>query len=244
MHVLETTYFNIIVWGTLTHSDSKDCVISRAHDVLQCSQNPKHSIFLSHSGAQKAFVEQLYVDFEAENQSPFFDKASHCLKRGEVFAPPILKAVKECKVAIFIVTEQFLTSKWPMLELLTCIDAQKKGNPGLKLFPVLFEGLNFEDLKETSRWEKTWETLEKLEKSTKHKSAKISVENCKEAVRTLRSTLALRFESFQGSEVKLRKAIVKDTLKLLALPPDIYIGDIQGVDRLCKVSTDLLGNPS
>lgn len=241
MHVLETSHFNIIVWGIFPHSDLKDhCVISRAHDVLQCSQTPKHSIFLSHSGAQKPFVEQLYTDFKDENQFPFFDKSSHSLKSGEEFVSPMLQAAKECEVAIFIVTEQFLTSKWPMLELLTCIEAQKKGNPGLKLFPVLFDGLNFEDLKEISRWEKTWEILEE---STKEKTGKITVENCKKAVRKLGSTKGLIFESFSGSEVELRKAIVKDTLKLLAPTPDIDVEDLQGADRLCKVSTDLLGNP-
>jgi hypothetical protein len=240
VHVLETSHFNIIVWGIFSHSDLKDCVIFRAHDVPQCSQTSKYTIFLSHSGAQKPFVEQLYRDFVDENQCPFFDQASRSLKRGEEFASRILKAAKECEVAIFIVTEQFLTSKWPMLELLTCIEAQKEGNPGLKLLPVLFDGLKFEDLHEISRWEKTWEILEK---STKEKTVTITVENCKEAVRKLRSTNGLSFERFSGSEVKLRKAIVKDTLKLLALTPDIDIEDIQGTDRLCKVSTDLLGNP-
>ena len=88
-------------------------------------------------------------------------------------------------MAIFLLTEQFLTNKWPMLELLTCIEAQKKGNPGLKLFPVLFDGLKFKDLHEISRWEKTWEILEE---STKEKPAKITVENCKVAVHKLRST--------------------------------------------------------
>lgn len=185
-------------------------------------------------------MEQLYRDFVDENQFPFFDQASHSLKRGEEFASPILKAAKECEVAIFIVTEQFLTSKWPMLELLTCIEAQKKGNPGLKLLPVLYDGLKFKDFHEISRWDKTWEILEK---STKEKTVKITVENCKEAVHKLRSTLGLSSESFPGSEVKLRKAIVKHTLKLLAPTPDIDIEGIQGADRLCKVSTDLLGNP-
>ena len=223
-----------------SHSDLKDCVISRAHDVPQCSQTSKYTIFLSHNGVQKPFVEQLYRDFVDENQFPFFDQASDSLKRGEEFAPLILKAAKDCEVAIFTVTEQFLTSKWPMLELLTCIEAQKKGNPGLKLLPVLLDGLKFQDLHEISRWEKTWETLEKL---TKEKTVKITVENCKKAVRKLRSTLGLNSGSFPGSEVKLQKAIVKDTLKLLAPTPDIDIEGIQGADRLCKVSTDLLGNP-
>ena len=130
-------------------------------------------------------MEQLYTDLKDENQFPFFDKASHSLKSGEEFASPILQAAKECEVAIFMLTEQFLTNKWPMLELLTCIEAQKKGNPGLKLFPVLFDGLKFEDLHEISRWEKTWEILEE---STKEKPAKITVENCKVAVHKLRST--------------------------------------------------------
>lgn len=34
-----------------------------------------HNIFLSHSGAQKNFVEQLCEDLQRAKQSPFFDKS-------------------------------------------------------------------------------------------------------------------------------------------------------------------------
>jgi len=43
----------------------------------------KHNVFLSHSGVQKNFVEQLCVDLQRAQQSPFFDKH---LPRGEAFA--------------------------------------------------------------------------------------------------------------------------------------------------------------
>ena len=44
---------------------------------LVCSEHvlePKHKVFLSHSGAQKDFVEQLCVDLQRLDRYPFIDK--------------------------------------------------------------------------------------------------------------------------------------------------------------------------
>ena len=44
---------------------------------------PKHTIFMSHSGAQKNFVEQLCEDLIRAKQAPFFDKRPDSLPKGE-----------------------------------------------------------------------------------------------------------------------------------------------------------------
>lgn len=214
-----------------THSSEQFFGSSTSSEAFLSSQ-PAHEIFLSHSGRQKAFVEQLYKDFESEGQYPFFDVTSHSLPKGEKFPPRVFKAARECKVAVIILTEDFLTTKWPMMELITFVDAQKTINPRLKLLPVLYNRLSFEDL-QVDRWKKEWIKLENLSSHGRDLSNILTLKKCAEALKTLRKVNALKDYK---SDVELRMAIVKDTIKLLPEKPDTDMKEIQGADRLCEVS--------
>lgn len=110
--------------------------------LLRCTSNvcrrisefqPKHDIFLSHSGQEKAFVEQLYHDLKRMNQRPFFDQESNCLPKAQKSAPEIIEAAEQCRVGVVVVSEGCLTSKWPMLELSRFVEC------GVKLFPLFFK---------------------------------------------------------------------------------------------------------
>eukprot|EP01018_Ginkgo_biloba_P038927 Gb_26205 [translate_table: standard] len=59
-----------------------------------------HQIFLSHSGAQKNYVEQLHNDLKAENMSSFFDKDPESLPKGREFPQRIFKATASCKMSV------------------------------------------------------------------------------------------------------------------------------------------------
>ena len=201
------------------------------------SQEPSHTIFLSHSGSQKQFVEQLYHEFENEGHYPFFDREHHSLEIGKEFPPRIFQAAKECKVAVIILTEQFLRSKWPMLELLTFVDAQKEFNREMHLFPVLFNGLKVEDLHE-HLWREEWEKLVMLDSEGKHPS-RLTLEKCAEALRKLRKVNMLDIKNYNGSYYRLCKAIVESALRLLPQDSDSDMKDIQGAGRLCEVSKNL-----
>jgi hypothetical protein len=52
-----------------------------AFDARRCLSElmPEHTIFLSHSGQEKSFVEQLCEDLKCVNHSPFFD---YCAVKG------------------------------------------------------------------------------------------------------------------------------------------------------------------
>ena len=73
----------------------------------------KHKIFLSHSGAQKDFVEYLCGELEKHHHFPFFDKRSSSLPKGDRFPELILKAAQECQMAIVVISEEYFLLKWP-----------------------------------------------------------------------------------------------------------------------------------
>jgi hypothetical protein len=105
----------------------------------------KHKVFLSHSGAQKNFVEQLCVDLERYDRYPFFDKRRHSLGIGQHFPKAIFQAIRQCQVGVVILSEEFFTrTKWPMLELAALVESKKQSsNSELVIMPV-FLGISRE----------------------------------------------------------------------------------------------------
>jgi len=80
---------------------------------------PKHKIFLSHSGAQKTFVVQLCKDLEDLNYFPFFiiNVPTHYLQEKGI-KPKSLMLPKIAKYLWWLIlSREYLSSKWPMLEL-------------------------------------------------------------------------------------------------------------------------------
>ena len=74
---------------------------------------------------QKPFTEHLCEKLEAIQHYAFFDKRLDCLRKGEKFYPPLMKAAEECLVAILVLSDEFVTkSKWPMMELNMFVKAQ------------------------------------------------------------------------------------------------------------------------
>jgi hypothetical protein len=71
------------------------------------SLESKHKVFLSHSGAQKDFVEHLCVDLERCDRYPFFDKRRNSFRIGEKFPKLIFDAIEQCWVAVVVLSESF-----------------------------------------------------------------------------------------------------------------------------------------
>ncbi|KAG0615271.1 hypothetical protein M758_5G028000 [Ceratodon purpureus] len=196
---------------------------------------PKHKIFLSHSGAQKDFVRQLCKDLEAETHFPFFDQRSSSLLKGKKFAPEIIAAAQQCRVAVIVLSEEYLTSKWPMIELVEFVKAKKSDNPELELFPLFFK-ISVHDLGAKSfeyRWKTAWADIAKDDPD------RFKLSWCTKALRELRGSNGLKFQDFQHSEVFYREAIVKEIS--LLLPPDLLddTSDVIGYDRLCKTTAGM-----
>ena len=224
-----------------------DCIVS-----FRCLElhKTKHKIFLSHAGAEKSFVEQLCLDLERKGYSfPFFDQRSHSLPKGKDFAPLILEAAKQCHVAVIVLSEKYLTSKWPMIELGEFYEAKRGANPRLNVLPLFFK-ISIQDLDDSSidmHWMPKWKEYASVDK-------RIDVKKWREAVKSLPKVNGFIFEQpqathkeitgvFYRSEVEYRSAITQAILELS--PPDLLYGTCEtvvGYDRLCKVRWILISN--
>ena len=188
-----------------------------------------HEIFLSHSGAQNEFVEQLCVELESRLRFPFFDKRPSSLPKGERFPDLIKAAVAQCKMMVVVVSNEYFTSKWPMIELNGFMQATKK-DKNLKILP-LFYGLNVEEFSDSRRhkkWFKKWETMAKAD-------ARIKVAEWKESLKLFGAFNGLVYERHSKEVVAYRKEIVSNICK--SIPSNIKYDEshVQGRSKLCQV---------
>jgi hypothetical protein len=155
-----------------------------------------HEIFLSHSGAQKDFVDQLCVDLERAKRTPFFDRRS--LSKGEEFGQQLLTAAQECAVAVVVVSEEYFSrSKWPMLELTAIVQAPSRP----RILPLfLLSCKEFKKPKRRQRWFALWEEWAKAD-------PRVRPSAWKEALRVLEGRTGMEFVR-QTGEVAYRKDIV------------------------------------
>lgn len=190
----------------------------------------KHKVFLSYSGAQRNFTEQLCKDLEAEHYFPFFDRQSNSLPKGEKFPHLIFEAARRCHVAVLVLSNEFFTrSKWPMLELSAFVQAQNTStNNHLKILP-LFLGISVKKFKQASRrngWRRVWEKW----KTTDAKN--IDVEEWIKATKSVDSQNGLEYIKGDG-EVKYRTKVVDAIRKLVR--PDLRwdVSHVQAMPQLC-----------
>ncbi|KAG0589462.1 hypothetical protein KC19_1G022000 [Ceratodon purpureus] len=191
-------------------------------------------VFLSHAGKQKPFVIDLYNDFikwpRCPTIKPFFDQSDDSLPKGEEFPELIFEAAQKCTVAVVILTKEYVTSKWPMLELLAFVKAQKT-NPALKLLPVFYDGQptsNFDDSLVLA-----WKAMEPKSDGKSSDRITISVDSCKEALRKLRKSNGLILTNNKSLQ-SLRDDIVKEVVKFLPPSCELDTENVQGCLRLCK----------
>jgi hypothetical protein len=212
--------------------------------LCRCLTRREHEVFLSHSGEQKPFVYDLFKDFRNcsrfQFNEPFFDVQDESLPKGEEWRDRLVKAARNCKVAVLILTKEYLISHWPMLELLHFIDARKTGhNPDIKLIPVFYGGLLPSDLGDQvieDRWKAEWEKIIGMGSSSKLRKISLTVELCKEALSILKHINGILAQSFKSFEL-LRKDIVSKVLKHLPSGFDPEEDpNVEGCRRLCDVS--------
>ena len=184
-------------------------------------------MFLSHSGAQKSFVEQLCVDLERCDRYPFFDRRRYSLPIGENFPKLIFEAIEHCEVGVVILSEEFFTrSKWPMLELVAMTKNSQKNK--LKIIPV-FLSISLEqvkDAKNQKNWQSVW-------RGWKQKDKRIDIEGWCEALKALGPINSLVFDG--ANEVSFRKKIVEAVCDVVLPEARWKDSHVQGRLRLCKV---------
>ena len=188
-----------------------------------------HKIFLSYSGAQAGFAEQLCVELKRLDHHPFFDKdRKYSLPIGEEFPPLLFKAIKQCEVGVVILSEEYFTrSKWPMTELAAMA---KRKDKGFVIIPVYFGISRSEcrNLVNQRRWLKTWKQWAKS-------GARINIEEWKQAFTLFGPINGLIYEE-RSSEVKFGDDIVEAVCQ--KVPPATMWDDshVRAKSRFCKVS--------
>lgn len=162
-------------------------------------------VFLSHSGTQNDFVRQLHRDLTRQHVSCFFDEDQNSLPLAQRFPPLIFRAAETCKIAVLVLSKEFVRSKWPMLELSAFISAMNsEKNPNLKLLPIFFM-ITPKELSQITKDSPEWDTLG-VSNDTRDK--------WHVALKVVRSINGLSF-SQGGDEVQLRDKVVKEICFLL-----------------------------
>jgi len=201
-----------------------------ANILLLCRDNNFHSIFLSHSGAQKSFVEQLCLNIKRYDRYPFFDKCRDSLPIGCHFPSLIFDAIKRCRVGVVVLSEEFFSqSKWPMLEFVAMVKRQTH-DPNFIIMPVFLHIKRAECRKKVNRdrWlTKHWQAWAKEDK-------RINLNKWQEALEVFGRINGVSLND-KFDEVKCRGEIVEALIK--AVPPLTRWDDshVQGRSRMCVV---------
>ncbi|XP_057824269.1 uncharacterized protein LOC131036401 isoform X1 [Cryptomeria japonica] len=96
-------------------------------------------VFLCHSGKQKIPVRELHKELTNKGVSCFFDEDPQRLPLAEKFPARIFEAAEKCRIAVLVISKDFIHSKWPMLELSALLKAKSSGkNPHMKILPLFF----------------------------------------------------------------------------------------------------------
>ncbi|KAF5453804.1 hypothetical protein F2P56_023523 [Juglans regia] len=96
----------------------------------------KHDVFLSFHGedTRKAFTDHLYVSLKKKGIIAFRDDEK--LERGTFIAPELLKAIEESKHAVVVLSPNYASSRWCLIELAKIVECMKK--TGLTVLPVFY----------------------------------------------------------------------------------------------------------
>ncbi|XP_065634102.1 disease resistance protein RPV1-like [Quercus suber] len=98
------------------------------------ARGSKHDVFISFRGedTRKKFTDHLYAGLEKKGISTFRDDEK--LERGTPIGPGLFKAIKESRFAIVILSSDYASSRWCLIELAKIVDCMKK--TGLVVLPV------------------------------------------------------------------------------------------------------------
>ncbi|KAG0570620.1 hypothetical protein KC19_6G175600 [Ceratodon purpureus] len=194
----------------------------------------KHRIFLSHSGAQKDFVEILCEALENHGRFPFFDRRPSSLPKGESFPELILTAARQCRMGVVVVSEEYFMSKWPMIELDAFVQTwltqkEQQSETKLKIVP-LFYGLSlveFEKEERRAAWYSRWEDLAKEDE-------RININSWKVSLRQLKRFNGIEYYPRTTGLMAYREEIVKQICR--EVPADVKWDDshVQGGSKLCQ----------
>jgi hypothetical protein len=219
---------------------------------------PRHDLFLSHSGIDKDFTGLLAKLLDGAGYFLFFDKDRRSLPPGEDVRHTLFAAARQCRVLIVILSESFFTySEWPMLELSAFVEA-KKEKSDVSILPV-YLGLTREkfakgedklskDKINRDDWYSIWAKWKEDETKGQDKSMEsgkpaIDIGKWKEALELL-DAISGKYTSCEYTQISGFQGLLDETLREVCgrIAPRIAFSDsaVQGKERLCNVRTAFL----
>ena len=189
----------------------------------------KYKVFVNHSGAQKPFVEHLCEQLERHWRFAFFNKCHERLPTGKYFPHLIFQTIQQCYVGVVILSEEFFTSKWSMMELLAMVEEVERGNSKFKIIPVFFHISceEFYDPINRTPWISCWQELASDEKNKE----RIVVDKW-EAALDLEYLMPVNGLVYDGSnELSFEKVVVDAVCAIV--PAETQFAT---TSRMCKVS--------
>ncbi|GKA64599.1 TMV resistance protein N-like protein [Tanacetum coccineum] len=92
------------------------------------SNHTRFDVFLSFSGedTRHSFTDHLYAALIRAGISTFRDNDG--MERGQDLEPELVKAIKESKASIVVISENYAKSRWCLDELLLILDQRRKFN--------------------------------------------------------------------------------------------------------------------
>lgn len=92
---------------------------------------------------------------------PFFYKREDSLPIGQNFPQLIFDAIAGCHVGVVILSEEFFTSKWPMMELVAMVDEVEKRKESFKIKPVFLRisPNKTGNVENRSQWRAEWQEM-------------------------------------------------------------------------------------
>ena len=93
-----------------------------------------HDVFPSFRGAdvRRTFLSHIQMEFERKGITPFVDNE---IRRGESIGPELIKAIRESKIAIILLSRNYASSKWCLDELVEIMKCREElGQTVLAIF--------------------------------------------------------------------------------------------------------------
>lgn len=96
----------------------------------------KHDVFISFRGddTRNNFISHLQTAFYHNKIQTFID---YKLSKGDEISPSIVKAIKESNLSVVVLSKDYASSKWCMLELTKILECKKHG--GQVVIPVFYK---------------------------------------------------------------------------------------------------------
>ena len=102
------------------------------------SSSLKYDVFLSfcRDDICKNFKDHLYIALRQKGIITFRDDDDEILEQGKYISSQILKAIEESKYAIIVLSRNYASSKWCLIELAKVVECMKDN--GLTVLPVFY----------------------------------------------------------------------------------------------------------